>query len=90
MDNTAKIKQLREELERLETQQAQYNRLDPAQKLADLIHDKFCRSNHIDQCGYEYDTWQSPSWTRLHYLDKANTILSLTDLKTAQAIIRAL
>lgn len=48
------------------------------QELATAIHGKTCHWNHIDQCGWEYDSWDQPrkSDTKSNYLKKAQTILS--------------
>lgn len=47
-------------------------------ELATAIHGKTCHWNHIDQCGWEYDSWDQPrkSDTKSNYLKKAQTILS--------------
>lgn len=48
------------------------------QELATAIHGKTCHWNHIDQCGWEYDSWDQPrkSDTKSNYLKKARTILN--------------
>lgn len=56
------------------------NEVNPTQEheLATAIHGKTCHWNHIDQCGWEYDSWDQPrkSDTKSNYLKKAQTILS--------------
>lgn len=29
--------------------------MDPVRSLADNIHQRYCRADHTDQCGYQYD-----------------------------------
>ena len=45
--------------------------LDPNRRLAVFLHDKFCRYNHTDGCGWDYegadddvDCWTGPAHTR--------------------------
>lgn len=61
-----------------------------ARELADLIHAKKCRLNHIDQCGWDYESWDSPSHTRSSYLEKAYKMLEVTDSETIRLIINLL
>jgi hypothetical protein len=36
----------------------------------------FCRSNHIDGCGWEYENWEDPGHARSRWYDDAITFLS--------------
>lgn len=69
-----------------------YNQLSDAQRLADLIHQKTCHSNHIDQCGYEYESWSkySPSSSRASYLRKAEEMLKTSSFDNAVLILEQL
>ncbi len=53
------------------------NARDYEQELAEVLHTKFCRSNHDDQCGWHYGKWSviPRDETRIRYLDKAQSLL---------------
>lgn len=68
----------------------QYNQLSEAQRLADLIHEKTCHSNHIDQCGYEYESWTSPGYSRQSYLRKSVSMLQTSSFDNAVLILNKL
>lgn len=63
---------LKEEKKRIEN-------MDPDKRLAEVMHNKFCHSNHIDGCSWEYfdsskHAWES-DYTRNDYLQKARKLL---------------
>ena len=73
----AEIAKLKEELR-------QFNSLTPEKRLAIALHAKFCRWNHVDGCGWEYENEHDPKvWTkdgpRRTYLVKATNFLNLLD-----------
>ena len=68
----------------------EYNQLSEAQRLADLIHQKTCHSNHIDQCGYEYESWTSPDSSKKSYLGKAEAMLKTSSFDNAVLILEQL
>jgi len=84
------IKEKEEELARLKTQKAEYNKLKPEWKIADILHSRMCRLNHIDQCGWDYASWQKPDGTREEYLKKALAILRQVEFDKALAIVNIL
>lgn len=49
-------------------------------KIARLLHEQFCNSNHIDQCGWYYETTRhglAEDWTRpthQRYLERARKV----------------
>ena len=55
--------------------------------LAALIHKRKCRLNHIEQCSWDYSSWEAPCSTRLDYLNKAKTILEKVDFETAYSAL---
>lgn len=85
--NREKQRELREELERLMDEEAEYGRLPAEFRLAEYIHDTFCKQNHTDGCGWDYEKWQDPThpgngshgWTHDRYLDIANKMLDALD-----------
>lgn len=46
------------------------------QALAEIWHEKHCHMNHTDMCGWGYESWTKPGWTRNRYLD---AVRRLTD-----------
>lgn len=68
----------------------EYNQLSEAQRLADLIHQKTCHSNHIDQCGYEYESWTSPGYSKQSYLRKAEEMLKTSSFDNAVLVLKQL
>lgn len=68
-------------------------------ELAELIHSKQCRYNHIDQCGWMYENnpkyaetkWQT-GWAHKYYLDRTQKLISdlKMDLNDIAKVIRAL
>jgi len=71
----AKKKELLEQLEYVK-------KLSPAQRLADLLHSKQCHFAHEDQCGWFYESWDNPGYSRNEYLSKANKMLREFDFDT--------
>ena len=59
------------------------------QELAGLIHKKQCRSNHTDQCGWDYGNWDDKAdmQPRPDYLEKASNILEITSFDEAKKIL---
>jgi hypothetical protein len=49
------IKEAEIALEKLKKEKAILDRLTPAQRLAILLHDETCRSNHTDGCSWDYE-----------------------------------
>ena len=63
----------------------------PNEQVAEILHNKLCRSSHEDQCGFYWESWLKPGSTRKYYLDKADHILKIsTDLDVVKQIINAL
>lgn len=89
MDNTSEILALEERLRELKRKQATFDSLPEQCKFADFIHDKMCRHNHQDGCGYHYESWGSPELWREKkiWIDKAERVLAITDIRSAIDII---
>ena len=81
--NAEQIRQRRSELEselaQLQADEQRLAMLTPVQRVADMLHDYECRSNHTDQCGYGYDSWDNPGQTRQGYLHRARTFYDLVN-----------
>lgn len=90
MDNIDKIKALRAEADRLETEQKQFDSNTPEIKLATLLHQKLCHSNHIDYCGWDYESWGNMGYAKESYLAKAKAILSVVSYTHAILVINKL
>lgn len=48
---------------------------DPAIRLAEELHKSQCSSNHIDQCDWDYGSWDSPGNAHQRYYNKAQELL---------------
>lgn len=44
-----------------------------AMRMAELLHDRGCTSNHEDYCGWHYENWSGP--TRKRYVKAAERVL---------------
>lgn len=44
--------------------------------IAELLHTRQCHANHIDMCGWEYETWEKPGYSRTEYFKKAEKLLA--------------
>lgn len=61
------------------------------QEVADALHKRYCKYNHIDMCAWDYDTWDSmgayssrPEWyRRALYLLWSEGDQIMSDLKNA-------
>jgi hypothetical protein len=47
-----------------------------ATKLAELLHNKGCRANHIDYCSWDYESWENPGYAKKQFLEKAINMLT--------------
>lgn len=65
-----------------------------SQQLAELIHEKTCKSHEkfdfYIHCDWNLNDWSSPGLSRERYLHKANRILKIVNLDTAEKIINIL
>jgi len=84
------IKKAEAELERLKAKKEDQVKfkLTSAMKLADIMHSTFCHHNDIDQCGYEYEEWGAPSYSKKKYLELAEQVLQVVDFETASSIFQ--
>lgn len=84
---------LQKQLEEVEREEAALFAAGPRARIADAIHTATCHQDHAEACGWYYETWQSTSWSRNHYLDKAQRMLEamepygMDENGTADAIV---
>ena len=91
-EKLAMAEQLKREAEEQRLAESKLNL--PSQELrdiAELMHKKSCRSNHIDGCcGWFYDRGGWTEYSRVKYLGKAKAMLSVVDVEKAKAVITAI
>ena len=66
---------------------AEFKAMPDDKKLAEILHEKQCHSNHEDMCGWFYDSWSDKLGeysARKIYLEKAREILK--DFTFEQAV----
>ena len=78
----------RKEIDRLHQEQEASLISKEVKELAILLHKKICNSNHIDQCSFEDDNWDS--YANKHYVEKAKKILKVASFSEAMKVISAL
>lgn len=59
-----------------------------AQVIADMIHEKHCKGNHQDWCGYLMETWEDPEGSKKRYQAIAEDMLKLFDYKSCFEMLR--
>lgn len=84
------LAELQQKINKLKNEKEAFESLTPRQRLAELIHDKQCRWNHTDGCGWFYEKWDSVGHSKGEYLKKADAILEITNYETAEKIISKL
>lgn len=88
--NEERLRRIRESLERLKQEEKQLLGLSPTQIIADEIHTLMCHWNHTDGCGWEYESWSQPGWSRMQYINKALELLKVVDFEQAKRVVGAL
>jgi len=83
------VERLEEEIAGLETKLAEARErrkkleaLDPEKRFATLLHSKYCRYSHLDQCGWGYEVGEKDTWSRYahrKWLKEAQELLSFFD-----------
>lgn len=67
--------ELEEKLADLDDQEQYLNSLPPVKLLAQGMHELNCHSNHIDQCDWEYGSWDNPRGAQQRWLRSAEKVL---------------
>lgn len=75
----AKIDQLQSQLGELNSELEQAQTAENAigaelVQLAEAIHTQMCKSNHVDQCSWYYETWAITGFRREEYLIRARKL----------------
>ncbi len=55
--------------------------------LANQIHKHMCHWNHMDECGWDYESWNKPGYSRNIYLEKAERVLEEVSYETAMKVL---
>jgi len=80
-DLQKKINELQAELKKatvaFEKEMAELSKLNPAQQLATILHEKFCHWDHVDQCAWYYHKHDWKEETHGRYLSKAEALLEI-------------
>lgn len=69
-----------------------FNAMPENQRFATILHDRLCKGNHTDGCGWEYEDWGKDTEpigvTRGMYLEKANNVLEHVTYDVAITVLR--
>lgn len=84
------IKELETKIQELKTEKKRLALMPENQRLAEAIHSKQCHFAHEDQCGWYYEKWDSPSYSKNEYLKKANAMLAEMSFEQAMKVIKFL
>lgn len=89
------IEELEQRVKRLKEKRTKQELLPDRFRLADLLHSIMCHANHVDQCSYAYNSWES--WNpddrlnaRSQYVEMAESVLEVIDFKTAIKVFEAI
>ena len=78
---------LKKELEAREKEKKRIVALPQDQRMAEKLHAKLCRANHIDGCGWSYESWTNQGHAHKKFLKTAQDLLKVTDEKTLFEVI---
>ena len=82
------LKQKKELDERISIAQNTVNNLTVEQELAETFHLTLCGWNHTDGCGWFYESWNDPGYSRNKYLDIVHQIIKICNSRlTKEEII---
>ena len=59
-------------------------------RVATILHEKLCHSNHADACDWFYDNGDWSSWSRKKYVDQAKTMLAVSSIEDVLKILTLL
>jgi hypothetical protein len=63
---------------------------NPEILIAEELHRIKCRDNHIDGCGWDYESWENPGYDRNRYLEKAQELMNKDVHTSPKQIIKVL
>lgn len=78
----AEILSLEGKLRRAREARQELTALEPERRLAFMLHKKYCRLSHMDQCGWDYESANENCWeagTHARFLTDAEEILAAMD-----------
>ena len=82
-DYETQITQLEKQLAKAKAEKAMQDEflstLTPEQRLAEKLHASLCCENHTDGCGWHYEKWSNPSYSRTRWTNKAIQVLSVCE-----------
>ena len=89
MNIDEQIAECEKKIVELQKKREQLKSLSPAQRVAELLHGKFCHYNHTDGCGWFYFDWNNlpRNSDRQCWLDKAEKLLLKFDEQTIQEFL---
>lgn len=70
--------------------------ISPEKQLASELHRRYCKKNHVEECGWQFEIKNHGERDELHdwegyshkqWLQKAKNILDLTDKKTVIKVL---
>lgn len=83
-----KIAELKNQIQEWELKKAKYEKMPRNYRLAEALHDVQCTWNHADGCGWYYESWENPGFSRQEYLKKANEMLNEMTFEDAMKVIK--
>lgn len=84
------IKELQNQIAKLEAKKKELEGMAKNHRLAEAIHSKQCHAAHEDQCGWYYENWSKPGYSRKAYLEKADAMLREMTFEQAMKVIKFL
>lgn len=90
MTREEKLKELEDEIAKLKEEHAEQLSLSEDRQLAEFLHDKLCKWNHVDGCGWFYYNWTDPGQDRTVWINKARRVLKVVDIDTAKKVVNLL
>lgn len=82
--------ELKEQLAEVEAEIRRQEGLPEVERLAEHIHQKTCRYEHTEACGWYYENNDWTKWTHARYLEKAKQVLEVADYKQATDLLDVL
>lgn len=82
------IEELEQKIQELKAEKARFQNMSDNQILAEALHSAQCHWNHTDGCGWYYESWENPGYSKKEYLEKANNMLSEIPFEQAMRIVK--
>lgn len=88
IDIDREIEELEQKIQVLKTEKARLQNMPDNQRLAEALHSVQCHWNHTDGCGWFYESWDDPGYSRKEYLRKADAMLNEMSIEHAMKVIK--